>query len=130
MQTLGAHCLFSDPKKRWVWEGQLAHCLRVPRWGGGVCFLSGEPLVRRGNSSAATLRGPLTLHYLSLSCDLDSEPGIAAAEQTGARALFREGVGHVPLIYPLPFEHCGGEASLPPGLLTPFPLFLIALYFS
>lgn len=116
LQALGAHCLLRDPKKRWVWEGQFVHCLRVPRWGEGVCFLSGEPLGRRGNSSAATLCGPLTLHYLSLSCDLDSAWSCCRREHFSGK-----GWGAC-LSYPFPFEQCRGEASLLPGLHTPFSL--------
>lgn len=49
MQTLGSHCLFGDPKQRWVWGGQFVYCLSVPRWGGGVCFLSGGAPGEEGN---------------------------------------------------------------------------------
>lgn len=95
------------------------------RWGSLLRF-GGAP-VEEGKQLAASLRGPLTPRYLFLSCDLDSEPGIAADAYSGA--LFREGVGHVSHFYPFPLGSV--EAKLPfHQSPKPLSLFLIALYFS
>lgn len=87
-------------------------------WGSLLRF-GGAP-VEEGKLLSALLRGPLTPRYLFLSCDLDSEPGTA----TDARGSTFQGRGGARVsLLPFPLGQCGGKASFPPELHSPFSVF-------